>query len=176
MFDAEPLDTSPGGLLAAGAGLALGAVKTFVFGSFSEVSGLDAGVETEEYREGGFNAGAARVPEVGHATARSFSSAATTPDPALWDWYYQVLRGDKAAQRKNGLIVLTDKGLGITAATGGPSPLGLPVLDKLPIAVWYLTRGLPERLQGPTLSGAGNEIAVESSRSRTRASSGSARR
>lgn len=161
MFDAEPLDTSPGGLLAAGAGLALGAVKTFVFGSFSEVSGLDAGVETEEYREGGFNAAPRVFPKWG-AYSKVVLKRGTTPDPSLWDWYYQVLRGDKAAQRKNGLIVLTDKGLGITAATGGPSPLGLPVLDKLPIAVWYLTRGLPERLQGPTLSGAGNEIAVES--------------
>jgi phage tail-like protein len=86
----------------------------------------------------------------------------TTPDPALWDWYYQVLRGDGQVLRKNGLIVLTDKGLGITAATGGPTPAGLPGLDKLPVAAWYLERGLPERLQGPSLAGAGNEIAVES--------------
>lgn len=161
LFDAAPLDTSAGGLLSAGAGLALGAAKTFVFGSFSEVSGLDAGVETEEYREGGFNV-APRVFHKWGAYSKVVLKRGTTPDPGLWDWYYQVLRGDSRVQRKNGLIVLTDAGMGITAATGGPTSLGLPVVDKLPVAVWYLTNGLPERLQGPALSGSGNEIAVES--------------
>jgi phage tail-like protein len=161
LFDAEPLDTSPGGLVSAGAGLALGVAKTVVFGSFSEVSGLDAGIEPEEYREGGFNAAPRVFPSWGKYS-KVVLKRGTTPDPALWDWYYQVLRGDKDVLRKNGLIVLTDKGAGLSAAAGGPTPLGLPVVDKLPIAVWYLERGLPERLQGPSLSGTGNEIAVES--------------
>jgi len=161
LFDAAPLDTSATGLLTTGAGLALGAAKTVVFGSFSDVSGLDAGVETEDYREGGFNAGPRVFTKWGNYS-KVVLKRGTTPDPGLWDWYYQVLRGKKDVLRKNGLIVLTDKGLGITAATGGPSPFGLPVIDKLPIAVWYLTRGLPERLQGPSLSGSGNEIAIES--------------
>jgi phage tail-like protein len=160
LFDAAPLDTSVGGLLEAGAGLALGAAKTAVFGSFSDVSGLEAGVETEEYREGGFNAAPRVFPKWG-TYGKVVLKRGTTPDFALWDWYYQVLRGETDVLRKNGLIVLTDKGLGISAATGGPA-LGLPVVDKLPVAVWYLTRGMPERIQGPTLSGSGNEVAVES--------------
>jgi phage tail-like protein len=156
MFDAKPLDTSLGGLAQAGAGLAIGAAKTAIFGSFSEVSGLDAGIETEEYREGGYNVGPRVFPKWG-AYSKVVLKRGTTPDPGLWDWYYQVLRGDGPLMRKNGLIVLTDKGGGVA-----PTGLGLPGLDKLPIAIWYLTNGLPERLQGPTLNGSGNEIAIES--------------
>lgn len=156
LFDAAKLDTSATGLLQAGAGLAVGAAKTAVFGSFSEASGLDAGVETEEYREGGFNAGPRVFPKWG-AYSKVVLKRGTTPDPGLWDWYYQVLRGDGPPLRKNGLIVLTDKGGGV-ASTG----LGLPGFDKLPVAIWFLTNGLPERLQGPSLNGTGNEIAVES--------------
>lgn len=160
LFDAQPLDNA-GAVLQTGAGLGMDLAKQVVFGSFSEVSGLDAGFESEEYREGGFNAGPRLFPSWGKYGKITLKRG-TTPDPALWDWHYQVLRGDKDVIRKNGLIVLTDKGAGLSAAAGGPTPLGLPVLDKLPIAVWYLERGLPERLQGPSLNGSGNEIAVES--------------
>ncbi len=142
LFDAEPLDTSPGGLVDAGAGLAVGVAAAVVFGTFSEASGLDAGIDPEEYREGGYNAGPRLFPKWG-TYSKVVLKRGTTPDAALWDWYYQVLRGDQDVLRKNGLIVLTDR-------------------KVLPIAVWYLERGLPERVQGPSLAGTGNEIAVES--------------
>ena len=161
LFGAKPVDTSAAGLLQAGAGLAAGAAATAVVGTFSEASGLDAGMETEEYREGGANAGPHVFPKWG-TYSKVVLKRGTTPSPALWDWYYQVLRGGGDVLRKNGLIVLTDKAGGVSSLAGGPTPLGLPGLDKLPIAVWYLSRGLPERVQGPSLSGSGNDIAVES--------------
>lgn len=158
LFDAEPLDTSPGGLAEAGLGLAVGAAGSVVFGSFSEASGLDAGMETEEYHEGGHNTGP-RVFRTWGSYSKVVLKRGTTPDPSLWDWYYQVLYGSDRVQRKNGLILLTDHGLG---AVSGGTGLGLPVLDKLPVAVWYLRNGVPQRLQGPSLSGSGAEVAVES--------------
>jgi phage tail-like protein len=155
-FDAEPLDTSIGGLLETGAGLAIGAVKTFLFGSFSEVSGLDAVLETEEYQEGGANTGPRRFHKWAATTTVTFKKG-VTPDPGLWEWQYAVLYGTDTVPRKNAIIVLTDKGLGVA-----PTGLGLPGLDKLPIAVWFLRRGLPAKVQGPQLKGNGNEIAIES--------------
>ena len=67
----------------------------------------------------------------------------------------------KAPKRKNGFILLTDRGTGVSAAFGGPTSLGLPLLDKLPIAVWFFQNGLPEKLQGPGLNAKTNEIAIE---------------
>jgi phage tail-like protein len=63
--------------------------------------------------------------------------------------------------RKNGFILLTDRGAGISSLAGGPTPLGLPGLDKLPIAIWYFRNALPEKLQGPGLNAKSNEIAIE---------------
>ena len=49
----------------------------------------------------------------------------------------------------------------VTALTGGPTSLGLPGVDRLPVAAWFFSNGLPEKLQGPALNAKGNEIAVE---------------
>jgi phage tail-like protein len=63
--------------------------------------------------------------------------------------------------RKNGIVLLTDRGGGATALTDGPTALGLPGLDKLPVAVWFFRNALPEKLQGPSLNAKSNEIAIE---------------
>ena len=161
LYDSEPPDTSTLGLLEAGAGLAIGAATSFVFGSFSEASGLDAVMETEEYQEGGHNVGPRRFPKWVSTSTVTLRSG-VTPSPSLWDWYHEVLYGTDVVPRKNGLILLTDHGLGVSAATGGTTDLGLPVVDKLPVAAWMLRRGLPSKLEGPRLKGSANEIAIES--------------
>ncbi len=161
LLDAEPLDTSAAGLLEAGAGLAVGAAMSIVFGSFSEASGLDSVLDVEEYQEGGFNVGPRQFPKWA-TTSTVVLKSGVTPNPALWDWYYEVLNGQGTVPRKNGIVLLTDKGLGLSAASGDPTSLGLPVVDKLPIAAWFFRRGLPAKVEGPRLNGSGNEIAIES--------------
>jgi phage tail-like protein len=161
MFDAAPLDTSATGLASAGAGLAVGAAKSALFGSFSEVSGLDAGMEVEEYREGGNNTGPLQFGTYG-TYSKVVLKRGTTPNADIWNWHYEAMYGTDRVPRKNGIIILTDKGLGLGSASGFDTGLGLPVLDKLPIAVWFFRRGLPELLQGPALNGSANEIAIES--------------
>jgi phage tail-like protein len=157
-LDAKPI-TDAGDALAAAGGLAVGAAKALLTGTFSEVSGLNAEIETEEYREGGRNSGPHKFLKWGKYPNLVFKRGVTF-NTDLWDWYYQVLYGSKAPQRKNGMILLTDRG-GVSSATGVPTALGLPVVDKLPIAVWFFRNGLPEKLQGPGLNAKSNEVAVE---------------
>jgi phage tail-like protein len=160
MLDAAPLDTSVGGLATAAAGVAVGIGMSILFGSFAECSGLESGLETEEYREGGRNNGPRVLAKWGKYPNLVLKRGVTM-NPALWDWYYQVLYGSEPPMRKNGLVILTDHGLGLTSLGDGPTPLGLPLLDKLPIAVWWFSNGLPAKLVGPSLDGKSNAIAVE---------------
>ncbi len=159
-------DAKPGGLLPQSRGeaatsvvsLGVGIGLTFLFGSFSEVNGLTAEVETEDYREGGRNVGPhvfmkwGKYPNVVLKRGVTFNTD-------IWDWYYQVLNGSKAPLRKHGIIILNDRGGGIT---NNATRLKLPIIDTTPVAVWFFSNGLPEKLDGPPLKGSGNEIAIES--------------
>jgi phage tail-like protein len=157
MMDAKPL-SSFGLSDLAGAGVSL--AKSIVFGGFSEVSGLNAEIEMEEYREGGNNTGPHKFIKWGRYPNVVFKRGVTM-NPDIWDWYYTVLYKSSNPVRKNGFILLTDRGAGISSLAGGPTPLGLPGLDKLPIAIWYFRNALPEKLQGPGLNAKSNEIAIE---------------
>ncbi len=157
MMDAKP-DSSFGLTDLVGAGVGL--LKSALFGSFAEASGLNAEIETEEYREGGNNTGPHKFVKWGKYPNLVFKRGVTL-NTDIWDWYYATLYKAGNPVRKNGFVVLTDRGSGITSLTGGPSPLGLPGLDRLPVGVWYFRNALPERLQGPTLNAKSNEIAIE---------------
>lgn len=160
LMDAEPLPSTTGGLATAALGAGISLAKTALFGAFSSVSGLNAEMEVEEYREGGRNTDPhkfvkwAKYPNLVLKRGVTFNSD-------IWDWYYTTLHGTEPITRKNGLILLTDRGGAISSATGGPSPLGLPLVDRLPVAAWWFRNGLPERLEGPGLDAKTNEIAIE---------------
>jgi phage tail-like protein len=157
MLDAKPASSfGLTDLLGAGIGLA----KAAIFGSFSEASGLNAEMETEEYREGGNNTGPHKFIKWGKYPNLVFKRGITM-NPDIWDWYYTILYKTKNPVRKNGVVLLTDRGSGISSLFGGPTPLGLPGLDRLPIAIWFFRNALPEKLQGPSLNAKSNEIAIE---------------
>lgn len=159
-FSVFMMDAAPGfgatDLLGAGVGVA----KTVLFGTFSEVSGLNAEMEVEEYREGGSNTGPHKFVKWGRYPNLVFKRGVTI-NADLWDWYYTILYKTKNPARKNGLILLTDRGGGASALAGGPTSLGLPGIDRLPVAMWFFRNALPERLQGPGLNARSNEIAIE---------------
>jgi phage tail-like protein len=157
MMDAKP-DSSIG--LADLPGAGVGLAKSVLFGTFSEASGLNAELETEEYREGGRNTGPHKFIKWGKYPNLVFKRGVTI-NTDLWDWYYTILYKSKNPVRKNGIVLLTDRGAGASSLAGGPTPLGLPGLDRLPVAVWFFRNALPERLQGPSLNAKGNEIAIE---------------
>jgi phage tail-like protein len=145
-------------LLGAVASAAVDVAKSVVAGSFSEVSGINAEMETEEYREGGRNDAPLKFAKWGKHPSLVFKKGVTfTTD--LWDWHRQVLVGSRAPLRKNGIIILSDRGG--SPASDVPLPIGLPELEKPPVAVWFFANGLPERLQGPSLNAKTGEIAIE---------------
>jgi phage tail-like protein len=153
MLNAKPL-SSMGVTDAVGAGL--GVAMAAIVGTFSEVSGLDAEMETEEYRQGGGNTAPRKFVKWGKYPNLVLKRGVTL-NPDLWDWYYATLYKTSDPVRKNVLVMLTDRGSGIS-----PQQLGLPVIDRLPIATWFCRNALPERLHGPGLNAKSNEIAIES--------------
>lgn len=160
MVDAKPF-SSFGLSDLLGAGVAVG--KSALFGSFSEVSGLNAEMEVEEYREGGKNHGPQKFVKWGRYPNLIFKRGVTL-NADIWDWYYTALYRSGDPVRKNGIIVLTDRGINAGDVNGpsvGLPALGLPLFDRLPIAVWFFRNGLPEKLQGPPLNAKSNEIAIE---------------
>ncbi len=159
MFDASTeVPSSPAQLLGGATRLGLGFGLSFLFGSFSEVHGLTAEIETEEYREGGRNHGPRQFAKWGRYPVLEFKRGVTF-NTDIWDWYHQVLYGSEAPIRKNGIVILNDRGGGLVPDGTG---LGLPLLDTTPVAVWFFSNGLPSRLVGPALEARGNEIAIES--------------
>jgi len=160
MMDAKPA-SSLGLTDLLGAGVAV--AKSALFGSFSEVSGLNAEMETEEYREGGKNHAPQKFVKWGRYPNLIFKRGVTL-NADIWDWYYAALYKPDDPVRKNGLIVLNDRGLSVgdvNAPSLGVPALGLPALDRLPVGVWFFRNALPEKLQGPALNAKSNEIAIE---------------
>jgi phage tail-like protein len=154
------MNATPSSGLTAALGAVTGVASAVLTGSFSEVSGLHAEMETEEYREGGRNSGPHKFIKWGKYP-NLVCKRGVTPNTDLWDWYYQVLYGDQSVLRKNGIVVLTDRSAaGAAGATLAAIP-GLTGLGRLPIAVWSFSNGLPEKLQGPGLNAKSNEIAIE---------------
>lgn len=129
--------------------LGIDVAKSTYVASFSEVSGLEAELEVEEYRQGGDNAAPLRFVKGGRFPSISFRRGVTF-SPDLWDWSYQVIYGNKAPIRKSGVIVLLDRGS------------DLPDVDRMPVAVWHFKKGLPVRMRGPDLNANSNELAIES--------------
>ena len=141
----------------AASGDGAGSDKTKLVGSFSEVSGLNAEMDTEEYREGGYNSAPRRFVKWGKYPTLVFKRG-ITPNSELWDWYYQVVYKAANPVRRNGLVVLRDRGGDAGAATRA----GIEGFERPAVAVWFFRNALPEKLQGPALNARGNEIAVES--------------
>jgi len=152
MWDA-PASNDAGSILTSVASAAINVVTQFLFGAFSEIQGLNADIEIETYQEGGRNTKPRRFFK--HAKYQNLVlKHGVTSSTAIWDWYEQIRTGVKKV-RKNGMIILYDR--------GGPGLVGagLPGLDRIPTAAWIFDNALPERVQGPTLNAKSNEIAIE---------------
>ena len=115
-------------------------IRSLVVGGFSDVSGLQAELEVQEYREGGVNeyihkrAGPTRYPS--NLTLKKGITDAT----ALWSWYCDVMQG--TIERKNLSIVLMD-------SAGNEQRR------------WNFLRAYPVKWTGPDLRAATAEVAAE---------------
>lgn len=119
-------------------------VDSLIAGGFSEVSGLEARMEPESYREGGVNAFVHQLPtrmEYGNLVLRR----GLTDDRALWTWIEEATNDPPrpdAERRKTVRIFLQD-------AAGGES------------VGWECRDALPVRWAGPELDAGQGAVAVE---------------
>jgi phage tail-like protein len=119
---------------------ALSAIFDVALGGFSECSGLEMSLKTEDYREGGANGAVLHFPsrvEWSAITLKKGVGAGTT----LWDWHYGFVEG--SGKRRDGIIVLLNE-------------------MKLPNNIWYFRRGLPTKYSGPQMTAAQSSVAIES--------------
>lgn len=115
-------------------------IEGIIVGSFSEVSGLEAEIETYPYREGGRNehmhcfAGATKYPPL-------VLKHGLSPFDGLWSWQQDVVNG--AIQRRNGTLYLLDR-------------------LRIPVVWWDFKEALPIKWTGPTFNAAAATVAFES--------------
>jgi phage tail-like protein len=109
--------------------------------SFTEASGLDSTIDVTEYREGGDNETMRKLPaktKYSNITLKYGS----TDDHELYDWHRQWIKGDPAAKRKNGSIVLLDR-------TGQ---------ERIR---WNFVNAWPVKWTGPSFNAKNNDVSIE---------------
>ena len=137
-FQVSLLDSTStlGGLISTGLSV-LGASPS---AGFSECTGLDGSLDTEDYEEGGNNAFVHKFRKHMRWT-NIVLKRGVGRDDRLWDWFFAYTKGK--GQRRNGLITLLD-GAGERRKT------------------WGFRDGLPVRYVGPSLKADQSTVAIES--------------
>jgi phage tail-like protein len=108
-------------------------------GGFSECTGLEIGLDAEEYKEGGNNGKSLRFPSRVKWTNIKLKRGLALSDD-LWLWHYGFVEGTVA--RRDGVVTLLDEQLN-------------------PVKVWAFKRGLPVRWTGPSLNAMQSQVAIE---------------
>ncbi len=107
---------------------------------FREVSGLDAGTDTVDYREGDGDS----ILKL--AGLKKFSNITLkrgiTADTDLWSWRMKVMDGKIKDARKNGQIILLDD-------------------EGNEAAEWTFTNGWPIKWTGPAFNATANEVSID---------------
>jgi phage tail-like protein len=107
--------------------------------AFRECSGLDSSQAPIDYREGGDQLTARKLPGLNTYSNISLKWGITS-DAELWEWREKATDGK--VERKNGSIILLDQ-------TG---------VEKMR---WNFIDGWPTKWTGPTFNATANEVAVE---------------
>lgn len=128
---------STGGLVTR---IALSPLMPAPVAGFSECTGLEMTLETDEWLEGGNNGTVLKFPKRVRNTEVVLRRG-ITKGTDLFDWFYAFTQG--AGKRKDGLITLLDA-------------------RHQPHTVWGFRRGLPTKYSGPALNAAQNAVAIES--------------
>ncbi len=107
---------------------------------FREVSGLDAGTDAVDYREGDGDT----ILKL--AGLKKFSNITLkrgiTTDLDLWKWRTQVMDGKIKDARKDGQIILLDD-------------------EGKEAAEWTFAAGWPTKWTGPTFNATANEVSID---------------
>ena len=114
-------------------------IQSAAQGGFSECSGLEMGMDIEEYKEGGNNGTVLRFPTRMKWTNLRLKRGMAVSQ-GLWLWHYGFSQGQ--VQRRDGLVILQDE-------------------QHNPVQTWSFKRGLPVKWTGPAFNAAQNAIAIE---------------
>lgn len=114
-------------------------IRGLVVAGFSEVSGLQAETEIEDYREGGLNNYVHKLAKLTKYPNLVLKRGLTDSD-VFWQWYQKVIAG--SIQRQNGSVILLDT----TSA------------EKWR---WNFSQAYPVKWVGPDFKADGNSIAIE---------------
>lgn len=106
---------------------------------FRECSGLDAGQDPIDYREGTDPLTARKLPGLNKYSNISLKWG-MTDDAELWEWRKKAIDGK--IERKNGSIVLMDD-------------------TSTEVMRWNFREGWPTKWTGPSFNATGNEVAIE---------------
>ncbi|MBL8298422.1 MAG: phage tail protein [Rhodanobacteraceae bacterium] len=110
--------------------------------AFHEASGFDSTVDVVEHREGGENITTRKLPGM-----VKFSNIVLkwgiADDLDLYNWHRQWVKGDPAAKRKNGSIVMLDR-------------------QGQEKRRWNFTNAWPTKWMGPTFNAETSDVAIES--------------
>jgi phage tail-like protein len=147
-----------------------------LYGGFSKVTGLTVGLDFETYSEGGNNDSPRYFHKSGKYEAALTLSRGASPRTDLWDWHQQVLHGEAPAVRKSGLVILLDRGKPLAEAPAAPAATGptnprqvsgegavdeLKRWARMPLAAWYISRALPEKVELGGLDAATEAVLYE---------------
>lgn len=110
------------------------------YGGFSEVSGLQIEIETEDYREGGVNEYIHRLAGPAKFPSNLILKHGLFDDDALWKWIGSIRRGS-ADYRSISIVLLNSAGEEACR--------------------WDFRDVCPVRWSGPTLRGGSPEVAIE---------------
>lgn len=110
-----------------------------IVGGFSDVSGLDVQIDTEEYQEGGVNNMLHQLPK-GVRSSKLVLKRGITDSDILWRWLQAMVDGE--IQRHTIEIILRD-----SAGIGRQR--------------WRCLQAHPVQWTGPELQGTGNTVAIE---------------
>jgi phage tail-like protein len=115
-------------------------IEGLLVGGFTECSGLESEIQTEEYREGGVNDFTHQLPG-SSAHSNLVLTHGLTAIGTLWDWYHDTTQG--IIRRRNITIILLDR-------------------QQIPVMWWNVRNALPVRWTGPSLDAARDEMGFES--------------
>ena len=120
-------------------GTLVSGVQNVVLAGFSECSGLETELSTEDYEEGGNNGTVLHFPKrVTWGRLRLKRGAALNDE--LWNWHNGFVQG--AGKRRDGIVMLQDD-------------------QHKPVKTWFFTRGLPVKWTGPSMNALQAEVAIE---------------
>jgi phage tail-like protein len=117
-------------------------IDGLIVGGFSEASGLQAEIETEDYHEGGVNGFAHKLPKPKKHPNVILKRGLTDSD-ALWNWLHSVGEKGKEIKRRTIRIVLLDS-------------------EDQEKMSWHCVDAYPVKWSGSDFKSDANGVAVES--------------